>query len=88
MGEATGTTLAYAKSAIAAGQMMIIGCLWRLPIRAEDLEPLREHMLAVIAAGAFRWASGRPRQKSWRAGTARGAGVWGFGRGMAVLVWG
>ena len=23
-------------------------------MRAEDLEPLREHMLAVIAAGAFR----------------------------------
>src|SRR5690242_12087193 len=30
-----------------------IACQWRLPMRAEDLEALREDMLAVIAAGAF-----------------------------------
>src|SRR6202011_2286535 len=28
-------------------------CPWKLPMRAEDLEVLREDMLAVIAAGAF-----------------------------------
>jgi hypothetical protein len=30
-----------------------IACPWRLPMRAEDLEALREDMLAVITAGAF-----------------------------------